>query len=339
MADCATNTVDIKEATASGTNGVAVSAPTVFQYPVQPPRDDGRMLAIASLISSLIDTAMGGDSASFALAKDAEAKWSALVDKLKEFGTAELDRVGTQRNKLPQYELDLEQQYKADRANADDMIAWAKQAKACADTAYDALCAFAECGYVPQYAQILYRAKADTAASVTQAMQDSCRMADRYGSAQAHNAAMHAALAGAVAYVGAGTAAVESERQFAWKTNADIKFRLQEASERVVESRHKLGMAYDAAATAISTERWRAYEDSAFKSMREAGEMLASAAQAYQMLAASARMTAKQDDGGGWAGILLKLGATLGLFSGSCDPIGLFGVNFYPRPQVCCSAA
>lgn len=338
MAECNSITTDIKEATASGVNSTAVSAPTVFNYPVQPPRDDGRMLAVASLLASLIDTSLGGDDDAFQIARDAEAKWSELVNKLKDFGTTELDRVGTERDKLPPFETDLSDQRGWERTRADEMFAWGAIAKTCADEALQRLCAYVACGYTPQYTSILSRVAADAAIQRSKAHTEACRTANRYALPLAHSLANDLDMAQAASYVGAATAAVETERRFAWDTNTKLRFDLQKVMEQTAEGRFKLGMAHDTQATAIATERWNAYANSAFKSMREAGEMLAAAAQAYQMLAASARQTAKQGDGGGWAGILLKLAAVLGLFNGKCGEQSIFGLSWFARPEVCCAS-
>jgi hypothetical protein len=339
MAECNSIQTDIKEATASGVNSTAVSAPTVFNYPVQPPRDDGRMLAVASLLASLIDTALGGDDEAFQIARDAETKWAELVDKLKSFGTTELDRVGTERDKLPPFETDLSNQLTWERGRADEMFAWGTVAKTCADEALSRLCAYVACGYTPQYTAIQSRVAADTAIQRAKAQGEICRTANRYALPLAHSLSLDLDMAQAAAYVGASTAAIEAERKFAWDTNTKLRFDLQRVAETTTESRFKLGMAHDTQATAIATERWNAYANSAFKSMREAGEMLAAAAQAYQMLAASARQTAKQGDGGGWAGILLKLAAVLGLFNGKCGEQSIFGLSWFARPEVCCSSS
>ena len=338
MAECNAIQTDIKEVTASGTNSAAISAPTVFNYPVQPPRDDGRMLAVASLLASLIDTALGGDDDAFQIARDAETKWAELVDKLKSFGTTELDRVATERGKLPPFETDLADQRAWERTRADEMFAWGAIAKTCADDALSRLCDYVSCGYTPQFTQIMTRVAADAAIQRAKAHEEACRTANRYAVPLAHSLANDLDMAHAASYVGAATMAIEGERRFAWETNTKLRFDLQRTMEQTVESRFKLGMAHDTQATAIATERWNSYANSAFKSMREAGEMLAAAAQAYQMLAASARQTAKQGDGGGWAGVLLKLAAVLGLFNGKCGEQSIFGMSWFARPEICCAA-
>lgn len=111
------NAVDIQPATASGVNSTAVSSPVIFSYPVQPPDDTGRMMALASIIGGLFDALLGGDGVSEA--EDAQSSWKAIVDDMKGRGLSELDRVPTERAKLGTFESDLAAQLTDYRAKAD----------------------------------------------------------------------------------------------------------------------------------------------------------------------------------------------------------------------------
>ena len=48
------NKVEIKETSASAPNATSVSAPHIVQYPRPPKRDDGRWLALSSVIGNII---------------------------------------------------------------------------------------------------------------------------------------------------------------------------------------------------------------------------------------------------------------------------------------------
>jgi hypothetical protein len=91
----------------------------------------------------------------------------------------------------------------------------------------------------------------------------------------------------------------------------------------------------------LSEKQWGMFAESAFKSLREGGEMLASAAQAYQFLAASIRATAKQGGGGtgGVTGALATLATVLPMFSGECNVVGGLGglLGIRGQPQQCCT--
>jgi hypothetical protein len=129
-----------------------------------------------------------------------------------------------------------------------------------------------------------------------------------------------------------------------WGAHARLSFDQDAAARNAIDVRWKnianLYLDQTKMADVVSQNRWTAYNESALKSLREGGEMLASAAQAYQFLAASIRQTAKQGGGGGGvAGAIATLAFALPLFSGSCDKAGgAIGalMDFFPRPQNCC---
>lgn len=111
-------TTNVGAVTSQGTGSTAVSSPTVFNYPVQPPRDDGRMLAVASLVGGVIDALLGGESLGNATA--AESTWKDILDnQMKAKGTSELAMVDTLRGNLPTFANDLSAQLTDWRAKAD----------------------------------------------------------------------------------------------------------------------------------------------------------------------------------------------------------------------------
>lgn len=420
------NTVDIKAATAA-TGGVAVSSPVVFQYPVQPPRDDGRMLALASLLGGFMDSILGGDNLSNATA--AENTWKDIADSyLKPRGQAELGNVDTLRALLPFFQDDLKAALQAYRTKAD--LLWPKldpldtklmveeakvlsrgdgewglldplnsqintdiallgterdkleteADKLCTDQAFDALCALVDCGYTPDYMGIALRAKADAELAQAAALEDACRTANRYNMRRGQALALDARMMAMSATLVGLTAARETERLKAFEINESMRFKQAQLLEQAHMGRHRLAFDYEqlrinslterwkshaglsteleTQAQRILTERWQSiarlwldisgkgdalseaqwkmYSQTALQSLREGGEMLAAAGQAYQFLAASIRATAKQGGGGGITGLLTTLAGIIPLFSGGCDPITLGPLSFYPRPQMCC---
>lgn len=368
----------VGETQATAVGAVAVSSPTIFQYPQQPARDDGRMLALASIIGGVIDAVLGGDGVDDA--KSAEANWKAVLDGvLKPRGEALMARFDTEIAKLPNLETDLLNQLADYRTKAD--IIWPKldpldqqllaeiteqrqknsDEFALADTlctadAMTKLCQFVACGYSPDYTGIATRARADVELASQSAFEQACRIGNRYNTRRMNHTLQTIRMGTMSAGIGAVAAAREKERMFAFETNYKLRFELAKAMEQFRIDRKRLAMEYDRLAIQMLTERWnamsklyldlegradgqaqwlwRAFFEHAYKALREGGEMLAAAAQAYQFLAASIRATAKQGSGGGVAGALATLAVILPVFSGKCGDTGIFGIM--GRPEMCC---
>lgn len=423
------NAVDIQPATASGVNSTAVSAPTVFNYPRPAPRDDGRLMAVASLIGSLFDALLGGDG--IGEAGDAESKWKDILDNhMKTRGESELQRVDSERAKLADFETDLKAQLTDYRNKADaiwpdlqphDTIIDAERDEhrtksdewygdlqahdtildgevvehatksddefalsnaTCMQDAFDKLCEFVACGYTPDYNGIATRARADAEKAFATAYETACRSGNRYNVRRMQSRLTDIRLGVAAATVSATAEAREAERQFMWKTNHEWRFQHADFLEKTRLGRRQLSAKYDDTrigitkgqfddkfkmsfefdqsaikmtmerwsslaklyldmehkADALSSDQWRMFNENGYRSLREGGEMLAAAAQAYQFLAASIRATAKQGGGGGGiAGMLATLAVVFPMFNGSCNPtqIPLLG-TFFSRPQECC---
>lgn len=380
------NAVNITAPNASGTNSTSVSSPVVFNYPVQPPDDTGRMMALASIIGGLFDAMLGGEGLDDA--EDAQNVWKATLDNtMKPRGESELAMVDTQRSKLAQFETDLHAQLSDYRTKADQI--WPRldpindkisseideyRDKAhdefdfsnvtCLDDAVDKLCEYVGCGYVPDYQGIATRARADAEIAQQRLYQEACRTGNRYNTRVNMASMLQLRLGTASAALAAVASAREAERREAVKTNHDWRFKHAEHLEKVRMGRREMSLNYDKVALDnlrerwksfaeqylelerrgdnVSTERWEAYMKASFDHFRLGGEMLASAMQAYQMLAASIRETSRQSaSGGGLAGLAATLAAVIPMFGGGCDPvtIPLLGTQFYPRPQQCCGAA
>jgi hypothetical protein len=229
----------------------------------------------------------------------------------------------------------------------------------CVDDALRAVCQYVTCGYTPDYTGIASRARADAEIAERTSLDEACRLSNRYNTHVGDYRARQSRLQMHTTALLATNKGREDERQFMWKTNQDMRFALVDKMEGIRLGRRELSYKYDAlaiktmeqrwaefaqehlklesAGTAIGENRWTAYNESAFKSFREGGEMLAAAAQAYQFLAASIRATAKQSGGGAGLGALLPaLGTVLTVFNGGCGSV-LGG--FFSRPQECCPAA
>jgi hypothetical protein len=417
---------------ASGVDSVAISSPTIFNYPRQPPRDDGRLLALASLVGGFLDATMGGDG--IAAAQAAEGTWKGILDNIMyPRGQQELGRVDSERAKLAPFESDLQAMMLDYRAKADKLWPllgpmdkelhaqivevetrsddeWAyltpldtwlhESMKAqmglsveerslanglCTADALNKLCEYVACGYVPDYRGISERARGDAEAAVKVIADDACRTSKRYHVRSSHHAAREISTAILTAALGNTARLREAERMKAFELNTDMRFKhaqflegtrqarmnystkLRNDSEQIADRRWG---AHFGASNTLDTrgmealrERWtriatqyreveqrgdvlseaqyRMFAESASRSMRDGGEMLAAAAQAYQFLAASIRQTAKQG-GAGAGGITSALGALavlIPMFGGSCEGIPTPFGTFNSRPQDCCKPA
>lgn len=272
--------VEIKEATASGAGSTAVSAPTVFNYPVQPIDDTGRMMALASIIGGLFDAVLGGDSLDGA--SEAEDKWKAILDAMQARGEGELANVDSERGFLPVYEADLRAQVTDYRNKADTM--WGKlepvntnilaeiadqRSKsddeydlsdvACLDDAIAKLCEYVGCGYTPDYAGIASRVRADAEVASMKVYQEACRTSNRY----AVNRSIHSALEIRTAVHSAALMATaqqrEAERINAVKLNHDWRFEHMEKLEKLRMGRRELSLKYDELAMKGLVERWSSF--------------------------------------------------------------------------------
>jgi hypothetical protein len=418
--------------TASGVDAVALSSPTIFNYPRQPPRDDGRLLALASLVGGFLDAILGGDGIDQAV--EAENTWKGILDNIfYPRGQSELQRVDTTRQQLPQFEEDLlsmmqDYRIKADRlwpllapldreiraqieeaevrsdgewAHLNPLDEWlhgaittqeglsnderALAAGLCTADALDKLCEFVACGYTPDYRGISERTRADAQAAIKVTADTICRTSKRYHVRASHHHAAEVSAAVMTAAISAASRGREAERLKAFELNhkmrydhaqflettrmnrmqfankqrndaeklADTRWRAHFEASNTLDQRSmaalhqrwldfaKLYTDMESSADRLSHQQWTMYSESAFRSLREGGEILAASAQAYQMLAASVRQTARQG-GAGAGGITSALGALailLPMFSGSCDSTNTIFGSFNSRPQDCCPKA
>lgn len=273
--------INIKEVNASAPNSTAISNPTVFNYPVQPVDDTGRMMGLASLIGGLFDAMLGGDALDDA--EDAQNVWKTLLDNvMKPRGESELARVDSERGKLAQFESDLAAQLADYRAKADVM--WPKLEPinvkileeidsqrdksddefdfsniTCLQDAIDKLCEYVGCGYTPDYQGIAIRARAEAEVKNLKAYQEACRIGNRYNTRRTTSALLDIRLATHSAALVATAAEREKERKYAFDTN--LKMRVDHAAflEKTRMGRRELSIKYDEMAMKALTERWSAF--------------------------------------------------------------------------------
>ncbi|MBS0229246.1 MAG: hypothetical protein JSS23_11195 [Proteobacteria bacterium] len=253
--DCLTQKVQMGEVSNTGTNGVSLSTPHITQVRV-PKRDDGRWMMLGSVIGSVIGRLINDDIID--KAEDAEDTWKDLTDQMKQHGLDE----------------------------------WAHAAliKQCDDDLWERYCTYALCGYTPDYAGILSRARADAALVMTTKYAEAARTARRYNTGLNANVALDLLRTEAIAVVGAATVARENERQMMWKVNFDLTRQAAVDFETAYRQRIMLG-----------------------------ADIVASAGQNYAFLAESLRRTAEKSTSD-WGLFGTTLTVLIGLLTSSGCP-------------------
>jgi hypothetical protein len=249
--------VDIKNGDATATNASVTSTNTVVQYPKPPIRDDGKWMGLASMLGTVVGALASSDLIDDA--KEAEHKWRELTDFFNDQGNA--------------------------------LSTWADDLKTCDDNLHTKLCDLAACGYQPDYAGILARARNNAYLSVENAYAQACRTADRYHTGI--NCDVYAGLkrSGITAQVMATTQAYERERQTALEKNFTMTMQATQLVEDDFLKRKQLG--YDA---------------------------LVGAGQNYGYLAQSLRQTAKMDANDTSTLIAVLMAVLLPLFACKFQP-------------------
>lgn len=210
----AQQSVTVEGGTVDGTSNSLTQTSTIVQYPKPPRRDDGKWMAIASMIGSLVGMLASSDIIDDA--KDAEKKW----ERLTEF---------------------FDQQGK-------DISNWADSLKACDDMLHEKLCKFAQCGYKADYEGVMRRARQSAHLAAENAYMQACRTANRYHTGINCDVWASIKRAEIMGTVQATVMAFEAERQVAFDKNFEVLERVTQIFENDFLNRKRL--AYDALAGA-----------------------------------------------------------------------------------------
>jgi len=294
---CGTNYAQIDKSDASGTGAVSVNANHIIQYPKQPKRDDGKWLAIASLLGAVL-----GRYAAKGLinkAKDAEDVWRTINDKMKDIGNKLIDQKAPAEDSLAQA-ADAWLLEEAMRNNdlAKDHESYASSLEPCNDTIHEQLCAFIKCGYQEDHYGIATRTIADAEAKAKQKRRELHRAVSRYGVNHGCEIETRLALATSAEIVGTVARAREAERQTAWQTNYKLRFEGAELFEKHRLGRVELGLRYGENAIKIQDSRYARHSENYYRLMQLGLDVLASAGKNYAWLADSLRKTAEKDISG-----------------------------------------
>lgn len=301
------NQVTIGDVSPSGTNAVSLSSPHIVQYPSPPKRDDGRWIALSSVIGNTI----GKLSSQKVIkeARDAENKWRDVMQKLKEMADTELARVPDLRDKAQTAMNDMDKRNFLNWQRGDLEYAYGEQLKPCIDNMADEICALSDCGYTPDYDGIFARVSADAALAEQKEFEKLCRVNNRYNTGWNCDIRGQLAVATQNAIIAQTNKLREEERLNKWKYDSDIKIKTFDLLERSRQNRQTTAQNYDRTATTVRQFQYSAYTNDAQNSLKMGADLLASYGQNAAWLAESLRKTAKDSmaDWGTLASMILGL--------------------------------
>ena len=292
---CGTTSLTVGAASNSGTGGTCISSPHVVQYPEVPKRDDGKWMALGSIIGGMIGKFANG--AKMGEASAAEGIWKDLNTRLKSQGQSEYARVPALRAlaKAADENIALFAERNWGRENLE--FTYAEKLKPCDDALHEKLCETASCGYTPDYIGIATRAKADAASLFAAKRADLWAESRRYNSCRTQAMCTDLAAAEIIATVSATNAMREAERQTAWKYNWETVKEATTIVETNRLNRAKTALEYDIRATTAEEGRYNSHTHDADASLKQGLDMLTSAGQNYAWLAESLRRSAEKDTG------------------------------------------
>lgn len=286
------NKVEIKENAPSGTNSVAVTAPHIVQYPRPPKRDDGRWLALSSVIGNII----GKLSSQKVIkeAKSAENKWRDVMAKMKEMADIENARVPKLRDKADGAMDDLDKRNTLNWQRGDIEYAYGEQLKPCINDKADEICQLSACGWQTDYDGILTRVTADAEAAAHKELDKICRMNNRYNTGWNCDVRGQLAVATQNTIISQTNKLREEERLKKLQFDADLKMKTFELMEKTRQNRNSTARAYDTTAIDVRLKQYTSYTADAQTSLKLGADLLASHGQNAAWLADSLRKTAKE---------------------------------------------
>lgn len=304
----ATNTATVGQVEASGPSSVAITQPHIVQYPRPPKRDDGRWLALSTVIGNII-----GKLSSQSIVKEArklEGEWREIMYRMRDRGYAEWERVNPLRDKAKDAMTDLDGRNVKNWTRADQEFAYQERLKPCIDNMADELCQLADCGYQPDYDGIYARVAADAALAEQQEFDKLCRIVGRYNRGWECDMRGKLLASTQALIIGQTNKLREAERQLKWQHDAEIKLKTFETMERARQGRHNTAQSYDKTAIDVRTNQYRFYTADADNSLKMGADLLASSGQNAAWLADSLRKTAK-DAMADWGALAAMIGTLL----------------------------
>lgn len=286
------NKVEIKETSASAPNATSVSAPHIVQYPRPPKRDDGRWLALSSVIGNII----GKLSSQKVIkeAKSAENKWRDVMAKMKEMADTENARVPKLRDKADVAMDDLDRRNTINWQRGDTEYAYGEQLKPCINDKADEICQLSACGWQTDYDGILTRVTADAEAAAHKEMDKICRMNNRYNTGWNCDVRGQLAVATQNTIISQTNKLREEERLKKLQYDTEIKMKTFELMEKTRQNRATASRTYDTTAIDVRLKQYGSYMSDAQTSLKLGADLLSSHGQNAAWLADSLRKTAKE---------------------------------------------
>lgn len=290
MAEGTQNHVVVEGPTASGVNSTCITQPHIVQYPRPPKRDDGRWMALSTVIGATIGQL--SNQSVVKRAEGAESDWKKLLNDLDRQAKVEWARVKPLRDQADAAMKDLDKRNAKNWDRSDEEYDYGEGMKPCIDNTIAALCATADCGYEPDYAGVLARVKADAEREVAAASAKYCGTMNRYNIGMNCEALRTIEATGTAMAISAASTARTQERALAWDKTTAQRMALAQFMESARQGRQNTSQSYDRTANDIRFRQYTGYTNDALQSLQHGADMLASTGQNLAWLAESYRRTA-----------------------------------------------
>lgn len=320
------NQVDTKGPTQSGVSNHQVYTNHIIQFPKQPYRDDGKWVALGSLIGSVF-----GKLANRGLmnqVKDAESQWKRINEQLHNKGNEIWGMAKPEWAKMRESDQALDRQVDWEISGRDQEYDYANALNSCNDEIHAKLCEFIKCGYKADYKGIYTRVVADAEAMYLKEKREAIRNINRYAIQDCCDISLRLSTAKVQAVVGNVSRLRELERQKQWEINAQLFKDGSDLFERHRTGRLAQAMDFDKAAVGGNQFLYGGRQKNYYDLTNLGGEMLAATGRNSGWLADSLRKSAEKQTGG-LAQIGGLIAAALGIFF--CGPDG------FCKPSDSCS--
>lgn len=309
------------EVSGNGNVGLGVSSNHILQFPRQPQRNDGRWVALGSLIGALLGRLASGSM--IEKAKKAEDKWKDANDKLFTMGNDQFSKAPGQWDGMLKADAEVEQDADWNLGARDIEQAYAYKLDNCNDALHDKLCQYVQCGYKPDYYGIAARVVAAAEAATAKECREIKRQLNRYSVDRCCDISVKLATAKVMAVVGAVSKQREDERRKQWEINSELIFKGTDLMEKHRQGRLNDAQNFDKSNADLRKFLYQQRQSNYHTLVKSGGEFLAAAGKNYGWLSDSYRKTAEKDqDMLANLGAMIAVVAAMFLFDKSEDSCG-----------------
>lgn len=292
----ALNQATVGAGTASGTGSTMVNSNHILQYPRQPRPDDGKWIAIGSMIGALLG--LFASKGTIEKAKAAEDKWRYINDQLFEKGKEMWDLMPQEKSKADAADGEIDNLYHHELDLRNEEENRMRGLDSCNDMAFAKLCEYVQCGYQPDYGGILKRAQADAAVQTQIKRRELCKNLNRYNTKACCGIETQLAMQSVNSVVGAVSQLREKERAQQYQINEGLYAKAAEMFDRARNLRFGNARDIDKTAIALQQDKYKRHNQNYYDLARFGGDLLSSAGKNFAYLAESYRKTAEKDNGG-----------------------------------------